>query len=204
VGHLERSLRERETTQQAEKDAIAKLASEFVHEGESVILDAGSTIGRLAATLKRRDGLRFVTNSVNTLVALSDAEQHEVVFLGGQVRVLNQATSGSMAEANLRMLTADRAFISGPAVHPKFGVSAPQAAHAYLKSVMVDRAREVYVLADGSKLGLDPGDFWTPLSGPWTLITDASADSEVLRSFDALPDVSVVVAMPATERDAAA
>jgi DeoR/GlpR family transcriptional regulator of sugar metabolism len=193
-GHHLRSLQEREAGQSAEKDAIAAWAADAVHPGESVILDAGSTIGRLAALLRAREHLRLITNSVNTLVTLADSDQHEVVFLGGQLRVLNQATSGSMAEANLRMLTADRAFVSGPAVHARFGVSAPQSAHAYLKSVMAERAGELYVLADSSKLGLDPGDYWTPLTRPWTLVTDAGADPADVHEFAALPDVTVVIA----------
>jgi DeoR/GlpR family transcriptional regulator of sugar metabolism len=194
AGHHLRTLQERETSQAAEKDAIAARAAELVHPGESVILEAGSTIGRLAGILRGRAGLRLITNSVNTLATLADAEQHEVIFLGGRVRVLNQATSGSMTEANLRTLTADRAFLSGPAVHARFGLAAPLAANAYLKAVMAERAHELYVLADSSKLGLDTGDFWTPLDRPWTLVTDAGADSADIDEFSALPDVTVVIA----------
>jgi DeoR/GlpR family transcriptional regulator of sugar metabolism len=194
AGHLERSLAERETTRPAQKAAIARLAAELVGDGESVLLDAGSTIASLARELRGRSGLRVVTNSVPALVTLADAEDLELVVLGGRLRVLNQAMTGAMTAAALSGVTVDRAVLGGPAVHPRFGLAAPQEAHAALKAAMAERAREVVVLADSSKLGLDPGDWWTPLERPWTLVTDDGADPAAVETFSALPGVDVRVA----------
>jgi DeoR/GlpR family transcriptional regulator of sugar metabolism len=117
-----------------------------------------------------------------------------MVVLGGELRPINEATLGSMTEANLRMLRADRAFLSGTAVHPQLGVAAPTMAHAYLKSLMADRAEEVVVLADHSKLGAEPPQCWTSLDCPWTLVTDEGAQPSVLRRFEAMPGTTVAVA----------
>lgn len=57
---------------------------------------------------------------------------------------------------------------------------------------MLDRAREVYVLADSSKLGQAPFNAWTPFARAWTLVTDDAATGEQLEAFRALPGVTVV------------
>lgn len=198
ISRLERSLDERERHRQAEKEAIAAAAEAMVADGEVLILDAGSTIGRLAARLTFREGLTVITNGLNTLVTLAHAPAVAVIVLGGTLRALNQATLGPMAVEALRRVRADRVFISGSAVHPAHGVAAPTLAHAYLKTAMIEQAREVVVLADHSKLDAAPAQFWTPLEPPWTLVTDSGVDAQRRRRFEALPEAMVVVAPRAT------
>jgi DeoR/GlpR family transcriptional regulator of sugar metabolism len=194
VRRIERSLQERELRHQAEKEAIAEEAQALVADGDVVVLDAGSTIGRLAARLRHRDDLKVITNSLNSINNLAGAPGVSVVVLGGELRSINEATLGSMTEANLRLLRADRVFLSGTAVHPELGLAAPTMAHAYLKSLMAERAAEIVVLADSSKLGADPPQFWTALDRPWTLITDARATAPVLRRFETASGATVTVA----------
>lgn len=194
VSRLERSLQEREQHMRLEKEAIAAAAQPLIADDEVVILDAGSTIGGLAARLRHRDGLRVITNSLNSMVALSDARGIDVVVLGGELRSLNQATLGSMTEANLRTMLADRVVLSGTAVHPEHGLAAPTLAHAHLKAAMIERAGEVMVLADHTKLGAEPPQHWTALDRPWTLITDSGADTRTRWSFEALPTTQVITA----------
>lgn len=194
VSRLERSLQERELHREEEKEAIAETAQSMVGDGDVVILDAGSTIGRLAARLKHRDGITVITNSLNSLLVLADAPGVSVVVLGGEFRAINEATLGSMAESNLATMYADRAVLSGTAVHPEHGLAAPTMAHAHLKTVMMRHARDVVVLADHTKLLAQPAHHWTPLDRPWTLVTDAGAGAAVRRRFAALPAATVVVA----------
>jgi DeoR/GlpR family transcriptional regulator of sugar metabolism len=59
---------------------------------------------------------------------------------------------------------------------------------------MVEQAREVFVLADASKLGRADSHWWTPLGRPWTLVTDSGADPERLAEFTSRPEVTVTVA----------
>jgi len=58
--------------------------------------------------------------------------------------------------------------------------------------MMADRGREVYVLADSSKLGQSPFTAWAPLDRPWTLVTDSGATDAQLDPFRALPDTEVI------------
>lgn len=65
---------------------------------------------------------------------------------------------------------------------------------ASLKRVMVERARELYVLADASKLGVASSHWWTRIERPWSLVTDDGATDEQLAAFRASEFVTVHVA----------
>lgn len=102
VSRLERSFDERARHRRAEKEAIAAAAEGLVVEGDVLILDAGSTIGRLASRLKYREGLTVITNGLNTLAMLADAPAVSVIVLGGELRTLSEATLGPLAETALQ------------------------------------------------------------------------------------------------------
>lgn len=179
-----------------QKDAIAALAATLVADTETIILDAGTTTGWLAWHLRARSGLRVITNGVNALLTLHEARDIEVVVLGGELRHINQAICGSMAEENLRHVSADKVFLGADGVTADRGISSRNLALNYLKQRMVERAEEVFILADHSKLGIRPFPFWAELEGPYTLITDSGVSDEQLAEFHASPVATVIVAEP--------
>ncbi|WP_235010184.1 DeoR/GlpR family DNA-binding transcription regulator [Mycobacterium sp. 3519A] len=190
----EATLGQRAAMATAQKEQIARLAATFVADGETVILDAGTTTGRLARRLRGRDALTVITNGVTTLGELADAQSVHMVCLGGDLRHISQGFVGPLAELSLSRLTADRAFLGADALHPKFGICEASAVQTRLKELMMNRADHVYVLADSSKLGQAPFDAWAPIERPWTLITDGDASAEQLAPFRALSGATVLVA----------
>ena len=95
---VESSLDQKELHNFREKDAIARRATDFVGDGDVIILDAGTTTGRLAWYLRERSDLTVITNAVNILQTLCLAGGPEVVVLGGSLRRINQALLGALAE----------------------------------------------------------------------------------------------------------
>ncbi|GLW10918.1 DeoR family transcriptional regulator [Microtetraspora sp. NBRC 13810] len=190
----EQSVRERERLARAHKAAIAKVAEGHVRQGALLLLDAGTTVGALAQRLATWSGITVVTNGLTTVDALADSEGVELVALGGAVRHVSLGMIGPIAEGALRCITADVAFIGGDGVVADRGVCEGTAEQAALKRLMVERARDVYVLADSTKLGLAGGHWWTTLDRPWTLVTDSEADPERLAPFRACPGVTVEIA----------
>lgn len=180
---IESSLDEKQLRNFREKDAIAALAAELVQESDVVILDAGTTTGRLARYLRARNDLTVITNAVNVLNALSDADGPEVVVLGGGLRRINQALLGGLAESNLSRLRADRVFLGAEGISAHWGISCPTMAQSYLKELMLEQADDVYVLADHTKLGGTPFAYCAELDRPYTLITDSAASPEQLSEF---------------------
>lgn len=193
----EQSLRERESLATRQKFAIGRLASSFVAAGCVAILDAGTTVGALAKNLTYRDGITAVTNGLTATSILERSEGVELIVIGGRLRHISSGFVGPIAEQAISGITADAAFLSADGVTAARGLSEGTPEQASLKRMMVANSRAVYVLADSTKLGLDTSHWWTPLEGPWTLITDDGATGTQLEAFRALGHVTVHVASTA-------
>lgn len=190
----EQSAQVRAHVNPTEKRAIARLAAQFVQPGDTVLLDAGTTTGALAAELAQRENLHVITNGLNAITALAGAPSVELTVLGGQMRQISFGTVGPSAEHTLRRLTATRAFLGGDGVVAGRGICEANEAQASLKELMATQAREVYVLADADKLGRAASPAWALLPERWTLITDVRASEEQLAPFKALPGITVLIA----------
>lgn len=189
----EASLQERENAQQPQKMDIARRAAEYVTDGDLVVLDAGTTVGDLARLIGDLD-ITVVTNGMSSLHALMDSSTVDLIVTGGRLRRISRSFVGPDAGAYLRALTGDRVFLSGDGVVADRGICEASIEQASLKTVMINQARHLYVLADASKLGNASANFWSPIDRPWTLITDSSATADQLAPFEASAQCTVLVA----------
>lgn len=184
----------RKTLHRVAKLAMARAAAALIQPGESVILDGGTSAAALAEQLRGRHGLRVITNSLPVMATLAEEEGIELVMLGGTLRTISLATGGPLAELVLRRLSADRVFLGADGIVAGRGLCEATSTQIQLKELMMAQAREIYVLADATKLGRPAQQAWAPLDRPWTLITDAGATDAQLAPFYALSGVQVVVA----------
>jgi DeoR/GlpR family transcriptional regulator of sugar metabolism len=194
LGTSEWSLRERESLATRQKADIGRFAAEFVAPGSVNILDAGTTTGALAAQLVDRDGITVVTNGLTTTNLLEHSDGVNLVVLGGTFRHVSSGMVGPMAEAAMRGITADAAFLGADGVDAIRGLSEGTLEQASLKRHMVDNAREVYVLADSTKLGVASSHWWTALDRPWHLITEEDATPRQLEPFRAAAHITLHLA----------
>jgi DeoR/GlpR family transcriptional regulator of sugar metabolism len=192
VAHPEASLRERTGEAHHEKRAIARWAAAQIDPGESLLLDAGSTVGAVARELRLVGDLRVTTVGLTALQELADAPEVQVECLGGRLRRLSQSFLGPLTEAALERMTFDRVFLSADAVTPGKGICEADLEQTRLKELMARRAETTYVLAHGAKLGKTPFHAWVRLPLPWTLVTDTSASEEYVNAFRA-EGVTVIV-----------
>jgi DeoR family fructose operon transcriptional repressor len=191
---IELTLAQKEQAGRDRKDAIAAHAASLVSAGDVLILDAGTTTGRLALHLRERAGLTVLTNGVNTLLTLREREGIELIALGGRLRHTSQAFLGPLAENTLRHVVADKVFLGADGIVAGRGISCPTLEQASLKALMAAQAREVYVLADHAKLGAAPFPYFAPLATPVTLITDAEAAPGQLAALERDPRLRVDIA----------
>jgi DeoR/GlpR family transcriptional regulator of sugar metabolism len=194
VHEPEASLEERKATQREQKDAIAIAAAAHVREGDTVLLDGGTTCAALAWHLSTRENLHVVTNNLLAVTALANAPGVRLTLIGGELRGSSMSTLGPLAELILSRLTVDRAFLGADGVVAGFGLCEASAQQAYLKECIVARAAEIIVLADSAKLGRARQQHWTPIQRDWRLITSATADEALLAPFRALDEVTVELA----------
>jgi DeoR/GlpR family transcriptional regulator of sugar metabolism len=166
------------------KRAIARWAAEQVQPGETILLDAGTTVGAMGEFLRDMLDLVVVTAGLTALEALADADDVRVECIGGTLRHLSQGFIGPLAEATLQRLTFDRAFLGADAVHADLGICEAELVQTRLKEIMIERASKVYVLAHAEKLGQRPFHAWAPIPPGATLVTDAAATDAQTRPFE--------------------
>jgi DeoR/GlpR family transcriptional regulator of sugar metabolism len=187
------ALHERAIRGRRQKDAIGRWAAAQVGDGERIILDTGTTTGRVAHHLRDRQRLTVVTNGITALIELAQAGRVEVVLLGGTFRRMGQGFVGPLTELTLHRLSADKAFLGADGLVSARGICDASPAHTRCKELMAERSRRVYVLADSSKIGRAPYDSWAPLDHPYTLVTDSGVTEEQLGPFRRIGHVSIVV-----------
>lgn len=176
-----------------QKRRIARRALELVVEGDTIILDAGTTTRELARLIKGFKHLTVVTHDLNIATALADQPGIDVYQVSGQVERLQYATVGAQTVEYYRGIKVDKAFMGADSIHPHDGLMVRTAERAAIKVAIARAARQVIVLADHTKLeatalfrGLEAGHVDT-------LITSEGADPALIEQFQ-LRGVTVTMA----------
>ena len=136
-----------------EKQRIGAAAALLVGEGESVIIDSGTTTQQVARHLRGRRGIKVITNALNVAAELTGTDGVEVIMLGGLLRQNSASVVGQFAEEMLKHFSADKLFLAADALDVEFGLSTPNLDESRVNQVMVAAARETIVVADSSKFG---------------------------------------------------
>jgi DeoR family fructose operon transcriptional repressor len=177
-----------------EKDRIAKCALDYLpRDNGTVIVDAGSSTGRLVSMLPGGRPLRLLTNSVPIAARVVGSQHITLHVLPGRVRPTTQAAIGDDLVAALSALRADVAFLGTNGISLGHGFSTPDSDEAAAKRAMIASAHRVVVLADSTKLGAESTVRFATLADVDIVITDNGADDQDVMSLrDA--GVEIVVA----------
>ena len=132
-----------------EKKLIAAYASELVEEGDSIYLDAGSTITEMIPFLKDRD-IVVVTNGLMHLSHLIEAGIR-TYLIGGYVKERTNALVGRGAILSLDNYRFDKCFLGVNGIHSEFGYTTPDQEEAMVKRKALELSRESFFIADDSK-----------------------------------------------------
>ena len=143
----------RDVVMTAEKERIAKAALAELPQDGAVIIDAGTTTGRLAEAIPVDRELTVVVNSPPLATVLASRPNLTVVMLGGRVRGRTLATVDDGALRPLSQLNVDVAFIGSNGVSVQRGLTTPDPAEAAVKRAMIAAARRTVLLTDHNKIG---------------------------------------------------
>jgi DeoR/GlpR family transcriptional regulator of sugar metabolism len=135
------------------KQKIAETAASLVKNGQSILLDSGTTTLAVARALKAKKNLTVITTSLPIASELQNCDQITLILLGGALRREAPDLIGPLTESNLEVLKADIAFIGADAVDTNGQAFNCSMAVARMLSRMSTAARQVYVVADSTKIG---------------------------------------------------
>lgn len=146
----EPSMIEKSSKNLHEKRLIAKHAAELVEEGDSIYLDAGSSVAEIIPFLPANN-IVVVTNGLTHVNQLL-ARNITTYIIGGYAKSKTNAVIGRGAYESLKQYRFDKCFMGVNGIHPEFGFTTPDQEEALIKQTAISLAREAYVLADDSKL----------------------------------------------------
>ncbi|BCL28465.1 DeoR/GlpR family DNA-binding transcription regulator [Streptomyces aurantiacus] len=175
---FEPDLAERETTAADEKDRIAKAAVAELPDEGTVILDAGTTVARLAGALPLEVTLTVVTHSLPIAARLADHPGMQLHLIGGRVRHRTRAAVDAWALRAYGEIRADVVFLAANGFSAEHGLTTPDLAEAAVKRAVLAAARRVVLLADSAKYGQEHFARFGDLGDVDLLITDSGLSPE--------------------------
>ncbi len=135
------------------KQAIARQAAELVGDGDSILLDASTTVYFIARFLQNRRKLRVITNGIEIARLLAQNPTNTVILLGGVLNTDSTSITGLISERIVQDLHVKTAFVSCSGITAEAGLTEVHIAEAQLKEKALAAAEKVIALVDAGKFG---------------------------------------------------
>lgn len=181
----DQSLDVKQLQHRAEKQRIAAAAADLIRDGETLILDSGTTTAQIARHIRTLDlkSINVITNALNIAALLIEVPSVRLIVPGGILRRESNSLSGPMAETALATLRADRLYLGADGVDPQIGVMTPHLAEAELNAKMIGIAQQVVVVADSSKFARRNISLIARVEQLHMLITDRAAPQDAVEQL---------------------
>lgn len=162
-----------------EKQAIGRMAASLINDGETILLDSGTTTLEIAKNLHKFQKLTIITNAMNVAVELLSYKRFNVILLGGHLRESSQSTVGPIAESNLKVFYCDKLFLGVDSFNIDCGMSTHNIEEANINQTMLTMAREVIAVLDSSKFNKRSFVFIAPVDKIDKVVTDHGIASSI-------------------------
>lgn len=169
-----------------EKEAIGRIAAQLIKEGETIMIDSGTTTLQVAKHLDHIQHLTIITNAINVAVECLKYERFTVILLGGHLRNTSHSTVGPLTQATLKNLYCDRLFLGIDSFNLTEGVSTPNIEEANINQTMIAMSRETIAVCDSSKFNKRSFAHIAPVNQIQHLVTDSGINNDVYRQLQAL------------------
>jgi DeoR/GlpR family transcriptional regulator of sugar metabolism len=181
--HQDSTFMQRMSTRIPEKRRIARAASQLISDGETLLINGGSTTRLFAAELSSRRNLTIVTNNFTVPTTLAVECVRDVYVLGGQYKGDAQVTIGPVGFVSAGSITVDSAVIGIGGITVQEGLTTTVLEEASVILGMINAARRTIVLADASKLGHSTFAQIAPLERIGILVTDEEPPSDLVQAL---------------------
>lgn len=144
---------------------IASKAATLVGEGETVLLESGSTNALLARELAKRKNITVITTNAFIARQFNKSPQPSVILLGGIFQHSSESVVGALAKASVDLVNFDKAFIGVDGYTDNAGFTLRDFFRAEISAYIIKKAAETIIITDSSKFGISsvakvcgPGD----------------------------------------------
>ena len=189
--YYEMSLNDRMVINKDEKTRIAKACASLIKDGDTLMIDSGTTTQYLARELAERANLTVVTNALLVAQEFVYNRSVNVILLGGNLDLQYQFAYGNEAVSQLRRYRADKAIIATDGISAEHGLTTFHHQEIELSRLMIERSNEVIVVADHSKIGKEGFTNIAGISGVDVLVTSKCGDNK--QQLDAFRKAGIIV-----------
>lgn len=162
----------------AQKQLIAKKALEFIQDGDTIILDSGSTTTEIARLITGYRNLTVITNALNIAIILGMQTGINIIVTGGEFKAPTISLTGQKAADFFHNLHVDKLFLATAGIALKSGLTYPGISDICVKRAMIESADVTYLVADSSKIGKNSFASLGAISLINYLITDSNVKSD--------------------------
>lgn len=163
---------------------IGETAAALVDDGETIILDAGSTTTAVANRLLARQNMTVITNALNIALILGGHPGFTVHMPGGQFKAPTLSLSGDASVEFFHNIMVGKLFLATAGVSLEAGLTYPSFADLQLKEAMIRASSHVYLVADSTKINRTSFTRLGTLDVINSFITDADIRDEDVREFE--------------------
>jgi DeoR/GlpR family transcriptional regulator of sugar metabolism len=165
------------------KEIIAAKCIEYIENGDTIILDSGSTTTEIAKKLKGFRNLTVITNALNIALLLGADPGIDVVMTGGEFKPPTLSLTGQKAADFFKGINVQKLFLATAGISLKAGLTYPSISDIVVKKAMIEAANTTYLVADSTKIGKSALACLGALSLIDYIITDAGIEEKYKKLF---------------------
>ena len=180
---VEPSYDTRYTKNSIEKESIGKSTADLISDGETLMIDLGTTTLEVARHLKEKANLTVITNCITIAMELVDVEGFRVILPGGLLRPNELALSGFISEQLLKEFNVDKTIIGVGAITVENGVSDYHFEETRVRKLMIEKGKQVIAVADHSKFGIKALVNVCPLHDIDVIVTNHKLKSSIAKEY---------------------
>ncbi|TCN19867.1 DeoR/GlpR family DNA-binding transcription regulator [Mesobacillus foraminis] len=144
------SFNDRKVRSQLEKQKIAKLAADYVEDGDIIFLDSGTTTFEMLEFIKTKQ-ITVVTNNIDFIVEAMPYENLNIFSAGGMVERKTKSFASFKGEDIFKTYNINKAFMASTGISLRNGVTNSSPLETEIKSSAVKKCSEIFLLVDSKK-----------------------------------------------------
>lgn len=177
------SFKIRETSNAEEKNKIAKYAATLVKDNDLIFIDAGSTTSQLVDYFNSNYHLTIVTNNLHVINKVIHHENWDLIVVGSKLKHSSLSLINVHDWDYLNSLNLNKAFLATTGLTIKAGATNPDNAEAIIKSTMMKRSNESYLLMDSTKFDQTSLVTFAKIDDFYKVITSGSVPKHYIEHF---------------------
>lgn len=189
---------QKDAAHKEEKESIGNAAAALVEDGDTLLINSGSTTLEVIRALKNRK-VRIITSNIGA-VGIAAEGSFECILIGGVYRSRSNSLIGALAELSLQQVYGSKAFIGVDGISFKYGLTTPILEEAEIARRMIERTPgPVIVVADHSKIGVVSNFVTAPIDKVHILVTDSRIEENFRLELEKV-GIRIIIAEPKSEQ----